>query len=308
VDEFELVHSLDRGVVASTQWTELRSLFCDPNLTLVVSNTTEQGLSRDPGDAHCRFREECPVSFPAKLTALLWMRFQQQLPGLTILPMELIEGNGHVLRQLVQDQAIEWMGADQREFLDWLLAQNRWLCNLVDRIVVGVTEPTPWEGEDPLAVVTEPYRLLAIADDGGPRDVLPEHPMVQWVADLRPLFERKVRILNGLHTAMVAWALPLGFETVLDVVQNEEQRGRLEALLQEEILPVLRPRIEGIDDYASTVLERFENPFFRHRLRDIAVNHEIKLQTRLWPTCREYEQQFGRAPRYLTQLLQAKIG
>ena len=32
--------------------------------------------------------------------------------------------------------------------------------------------------------------------------------------------------------------------------------------------------------YRRTTLERFRNPFLRHRLRDIAANHEAKKQRR----------------------------
>ena len=122
--------------------------------------------------------------------------------------MELVEFNANRLHSLVKEQAMLHGHAAADEFMQWLDSDNRWLNNLVDRIVVGVSETPPWDTEDPLAVVAEPYRLLAIQDDGGDRNILPDHPMIQWTDELQPLFLRKVRILNGLHTAMVARCLP----------------------------------------------------------------------------------------------------
>ncbi len=304
IDTYEVVRSIDRALVSQSEWTELQEFVLDPQLRLIASNTTEKGLALDPIDTALSDTATCPQSFPAKIASLLFWRYREGLPGLALLPTELLEGNGDLLRRLVIEQAKTWRFTNDDKFVVWLNEENRWLNNLVDRITVSVSDATPWGTHDPLAVVVEPYRLLAIADDGRDHTVLPTHAMVKWVDNLEPFFERKVRILNGLHTAMVAHSLPAGFETVVDVLNNSEQRLWLQELLNEEILPLLRPRIDGVDTYAAEVIERFENPFFQHRLQDIAVNHAMKLQTRLRPLVDEYAQRFGKAPRLLSEILE----
>ncbi len=292
-------------MVAQREWQSLRAAAVSRELQLIVSNTTAAGLTLEAADDQCDFLSDCPASFPAKLAGLLHARYQQKLPGLTVLPMELVDENGTALKKLVLQQAISNAGTNEPDFIHWLQTENRWLNNLVDRIVVSPTGQPPWPDDDPLAVMTEPFCMLAIEDDGGRRDVLPDDRMVTWTDDLAPYFVRKVRILNGLHTAMVARFLPEGFQTVLQCVTEKTSRQWLEELLFDEILPTLAAR--GLDEepFARQVMERFENPFFEHRLADIANGHVTKLSVRLQPSRDEYVQAFGREPRKLNQILNA---
>lgn len=307
IDSVEFVESLRGALVANTQWQELQALAQDAELKLIVSNTTAAGLQSDASDDGVSFRTQCPVSFPAKVAALLLLRFEKGLPGVTVLPLELVEMNADRLLELVTEQAQRWALSNGTAFIDWLKSENRWLNNLVDRIVVGVTDTPPWEQHDELAVMGEPFRMLAIQDDGKGQSPLPEHEMIQWTHDLAPFFLRKVRILNGLHTAMVAKFLPLGKQTVLDCVSDPESREWVIQLLNDEILPALKSR--GLDEeaFAREVIERFENPFFEHRLADIANGHDSKLSVRIQPTVDDYQQAFGKAPARLSEVLATKL-
>src|SRR5690606_17506988 len=85
----------------------------NPDLEFILSNTTEAGiefLERDK-DMH-----ELPESFPGKLTALLYHRYQffdgDPAKALTILPCELIENNGVALREKVLQYIAHWKLAD----------------------------------------------------------------------------------------------------------------------------------------------------------------------------------------------------
>ena len=113
---------------------------------------------------------------------------------------------------------------------------------------------------------------------------------------------RKVRILNGAHTALVQKALGQ-VETVLEAMQDESLRAWLEELMMEEIVPTVRDRVEDAAGFAQATLERFSNPFLHHRLEDIALHHEVKVKVRLLPTCEEFTQRFGRGPARLAEVL-----
>jgi tagaturonate reductase len=304
VDRVNQVFSLDRALDANSRWSDVLRTGGAGDLQLIVSNTTEAGLTLDAADASLDDMEARPPhSFPARLLAILFHRYRTGQDGVTILPLELVENNATCLLSLVREQATLWPATAKPGFYEWLGTTNRWLNNLVDRIVVSVTDAPPWPGVDPLAVVAEPYRKLFVQDDAGPRDVLPQHEMIDWVPDLRPAFLRKVRILNGLHTAMVAHALPRGFETVRQVMDDADERGWLESLLQEEILPALAWRGIDASAFAADVLERFENPFFQHRLADIARGHSHKLKTRIQPTIDDFREAFGRMPAKLASCM-----
>ncbi len=297
IDRTVEVRSIGRALAASADWKDVLRAARSPAIRLVVSNATEAGYRLDPADAPGL---EPPRSFPAKLLAFLKMRFDSGLPGVTILPCELLEKNGERLRQLVLDQAAQWRLAGP--LVDWLQTDCRWRNTLVDRIVSAPPPDDPMTLGDPLLAVAEPFALWLI-EGAQPLAGLEAHPAVQRVERLEPYYLRKVRILNGAHTALVAKALPLGFQTVRQAVLDPEIGGWLRRLLFEEILPALEGRTEDPEQFARQTLERFANPFLEHRLEDIALHHEVKLQTRLVPTRREFEDRFGRPPKLLQEIL-----
>jgi tagaturonate reductase len=266
-------------------------------LRVILSNTTEKGYDLDPADGP---GDAPPRAFPAKLLAVLRERYEAGLPGVTVVPCELRERNADLLLGLVRQLAHEWKLVE--EFRSWLESSCYWLNTLVDRIVTGAPQEHPLLAQDALLAVCEPYALWAIQEKPG-ADLFLRHPRVVWTADVQPYFLRKVRILNGAHTALVIKARPRGFTTVRGAVSDPELGPWLERLLFEEVVPVLRGRVEGPEAFARDVLERFRNPFLEHQLADIAAHHPAKVQVRLLPTRDEYRQKFGKSPPLLDEVL-----
>jgi tagaturonate reductase len=298
VDRVEPVGSISRAISAAEHWSEVLEVARSPQLRLVVSNATEAGYTTDPVD---RVNSAPPVSFPAKLLQLLWARFEAGLPGVTIIPCELIEHNAVVLRGIVEQLAGAWKLPPA--FGEWLLRECGWVENLVDCIVTPAPAEHPLNGTDPLLVTAEPYMLWALARPATGRAELFEHPAIQWVEAVDPYYLRKVRILNGLHTAMAAKFEPRGFETVLQVMRDRAAVGWLRGVAYEEILPTIAHRVEDAALFADQVFERFANPFLAHRLADIAKNHEAKVNVRLRPTVADYRRLYGQPPRRLSEVV-----
>jgi tagaturonate reductase len=297
VDRVETVESVSRAIVAASQWDEVRKLARSPQLRLILSNTTEAGYTLDPQD---KPTDAPPRSFPAKLLAVLRDRRDAGMPGLTIIPCELRENNADTLLGLLRLLANAWNLSDA--FVKWLQTECVWLNTLVDRIVTGTPKEHPLLGEDAMLTVCEPYALWAIQTKPKAWRFL-EHPAVVWTPDVTPYFLRKVRILNGAHTALLIRARRRGFVTVREAVTDPEMARWLERLLFEEIVPILEGRVEEPVQFARQTLERFRNPFLEHKLADIAVHHASKVQVRLVPTKAEYEAKFGKSPPLLTDVL-----
>lgn len=293
VDEVREVASISRALVAGQQWPEVLAVATSADLRWIVSNVTEAGYGLEEGDVI-----ESPRSFPAKLAAVLKARCNAGLPGLPILPCELIEDNGERLLELVLEQAEIWaLGED---FVDWLGGQCLWPNVLVDRIVSSPPDDHPLLAADPLLAVAEPFALWAIEKLEGLE--LFAHEAVELVDDVEPYALRKVRILNGAHQALVCRALER-FATVREALADAETEAWLQQLLAEEIVPVVDARVEGATEFAQETMQRFANPFLDHRLADIAVYHEQKIATRLMPTYREYRERFGQEPPILSEIL-----
>lgn len=259
-----------------------------PELRYVVSNTTEAGI---------RYRREnvtdsLPESFPAKVTNLLWRRFRHYngdaTKGLFFICCELIEDNGTKLREYVLRHAEEnKLGP---EFVDWVRKSCHFVDTLVDRIVSGkpenIEEIAGLVGfRDEAPVKGELYHLWVI---GGKDAALLRSELPLDKAGLNVVFEpsvgafrdKKVRILNGSHTGMVAIGLLGGCETVLDAFGDTDINRFVNEMVQRDVLPVIDGDAEELKQFSEKILERFLNPYIRHLLRSISLNSLSKWETR----------------------------
>jgi tagaturonate reductase len=219
-----------------------------------------------------------PRSFPAKLLVLLHHRWRSvpEAP-LSLFPCELIERNGDTLRDLVAGLAREW--ALPEDFIAWLRGHCVWANSLVDRIVSDALHP--------VGAVAEPYALWAIEQQ--PRLVLPcRHDDIVLTSDLERYERLKLFLLNAGHSYLAERWLRDGRaadETVVQAMTDPALRAELEALWQDEIVPVfekLGQRSEALA-YLVDLRERLLNPYLAHRLADIAQNHAQKKQRRFGP-------------------------
>ncbi len=297
IDRIEESDAISKALHAGTQWDQALEAAADPELVAILSNTTEAGFALDPVDHQ---QDEVPHSFPAKLLAVLLARHAAEQSAPWIIPCELINNNGDRLLDLVMEQAERWAVPESE--CDWLSNECHWVNTLVDRIVPGPPREHPLLEKEPLLLSAEPFAFWAIETEEA--ELFPlHHPAIVTSPDISPFTLRKVRILNGAHSALVAKAPEFGVETVRECLEHPELSTWLERLLFEEIVPVLEGRTENPMGFAQATLDRFRNPFLEHRLDAIALHHETKVAVRLQPTLAEYEAKFGKTPPLLSQVI-----
>ena len=123
---------------------------------------------------------------------------------------------------------------------------------------------------------------------------------IQVVDDHVPYKQRKVRILNGAHTSMVLAAHLAGFKIVRDCMEDETVRGFMNRTISQEIIPTLDLPRSDLEDFASAVADRFNNPFIDHALLSIALNSTAKWKARVMPSLLEYAARKGALPPCIT--------
>jgi tagaturonate reductase len=186
----------------------------------------------------------------------------------------------------------------------------------VDRIVPGYPAGeadalrAEWGYDDQLIVAAEPFHLLVIQ---GPPELAEELPFqaaglnVVWTDDLHPYRTRKVRILNGAHTATSLAAFCAGLDTVQEMTLDPVVSAYLRQVMFKEIVPfVPLPEAER-QSYAVTTMERFGNPFIRHELISIALNSVSKWKVRVLPTVKDYAARHETVPACLAFSLAALL-
>ena len=265
--------------VADRDWAVVRRATIE-DVRVIVSNTGDAGYRLDERDGPDLLLNDAsvPRSYPAKLLVLLHARWRERpRDGVSIFPCELVENNGDTLRDIVLRIARQW--ALPESFVDYLGQTCVWVNSLVDRIV---SEPI-----DPIGAVAEPYALWAIEARAGM--VLPcTHERIVVTDDLRRYERLKLFFLNLGHSWLAEqWVAERRSEseTVRDAMNDAHMRAGIEAVWQEEVLPVfvaMNLRDEA-DDYIASVRERFINPYLNHRIADIAQNHAEKVSRRILP-------------------------
>lgn len=285
IDRVEECVSIGRALAAQRQWDQVLAVARSADLKYIVSNTTEVGYSLDS-----------PYAFPRLLHEVLLARWRARQPPVTVMPCELMEDNAERLAAIVGGIAVA--AGDPIEFVDWLKQDCIWLCSLVDRIVPGRPDDHPLAAGDPLLLEAEPYALWALQSKPGAHPWF-EHPNIVRDANIQPYFLRKVRILNAAHTAIVGRLGIDCFATVQQAMSDGPTVEWLHRLLFDEIVPVLDGRCTDPAGFARNTIERLRNPFLRHRLADIAVNHAAKLAIRLRPSLEEYRIKFCQEPALL---------
>jgi tagaturonate reductase len=266
------------------------------DLQFIISNTTESGIAFDEKDTSANALAN---SFPGKVTQLLYHRYNhfEGAPekALIIMPCELIEKNGDTLKEIILRYVSHWKLP--AGFAAWV--ELNMFCNtLVDRIVPGFPKETIAEVqretgfEDKLTVAAEPFYFWAIEAPQSVRDRFPTHraglDQVIFTNDIVPYRTRKVKILNGAHTALTPVAYLRGIRTVKEAMDDAFVSKFIQETIEAEIIPTLSMDREELLAFSNAVSDRFKNPFIKHLLISIALNSVSKFKVRVLPTIVEY--------------------
>ena len=306
VDDKRVISAVSRCINPYGEWDKVLELARSSDLEIIVSNTTEAGIVHD---TESTFDQTPPVSFPAKLTRVLYERWKAGKSGIVMLSCELIDNNGKELLKCVNQYIDDWKLDDG--FRRWVNEENTFCSTLVDRIVPGrIRDPEEVKAlaekngyEDPLTDVGEVFGIWVIEGPAGLEDRLPfkkaSVPVIV-VPDVTPYKKRKVRILNGAHTGFVLGAYLAGFDIVRDCMHNDTVREYMNKMLYEEVIPTLPLDRKDLEDFARAVQDRFNNPFVNHELMSISLNSTSKWRARNMPTFLDYVAEKKKLPKCLT--------
>ena len=277
VDESRVISACSRCLnpYREDDYRAMMEVAVSDDLEIIVSNTTEAGIAYDPS---CKADDMPPASFPAKLAQVLHTRWAAGKPGVIVLACELIDHNGEELLRIMNQYVSDWGWED--EFAQWMANDCTVCTTLVDTIVPG--------------------RI---------RDASAAAAVVFVTPDVTPYKKRKVRILNGAHTAFVPGSWVAGFDIVRDCMHDETIRGFMNTMLYDEVIPTLAADldVEDCKAFAAAVENRFDNPFIDHALLSICLNSTAKWRARDLPTLKDYVAETGNLPKCLATSLATLI-
>lgn len=315
LSENQVIDCIQRGINPYENYADYLANAENPDLRFVISNTTEAGISYNEND---KLYDAPQSSFPGKLTALLYKRFQAfggaSDKGLIVIPCELIDRNGDNLKKIILQYAADWNLGE--EFVEWINEDNIFCNTLVDRIVPGyprdkmeaITEELGYK--DNLVVEGEQFHLWVIEGSASVKDEFPSEACglnVVFTNNMEPYRTRKVRILNGAHTTLVPVGYLYGIDRVRESLEDEVVGKFLKNALFNDISPTLDLPAEELSQFSADVLDRFRNPYLAHELMSISLNSVSKYKTRVLPSVLEYVKRKNELPKNLLFSLAALI-
>ena len=315
VKKSQVINVIDDCINPFTHYENYLKYGESEDLQVIISNTTEAGIAVDPTDTDF---SQCPKSYPGKLLALLKRRYDHfkgdKDKGLAIIPCELIDDNGDELYRCLTELAK--INKMDKKFIKWMQTANHFTSTLVDRIVPGYpkNEIEDIQKEtgyiDNNVVKGEIFHLWVLKKEPLVQKYLPADKTglnVIFADDIHPYKQRKVKILNGSHTALVPVAYLCGIDTVGESMNDKTISKYVRDFVFEEVNPTINLPQDQMTAFANSVIERYQNPYIRHELMSIALNSTTKFKTRLLPTLLDYVRITGKLPKHLLFSLAAII-
>jgi tagaturonate reductase len=305
VEENIICAAISNVLTASTEWDLVLKEAINPELKVIVSNTTEVGIKL----LNERIHQSPPLSFPAKLLAVLYHRYQvlgnNKDSGLVIIPTELLPGNGTILKGIIMELiSFNQLGED---FEKWVLEANYFCNSLVDRIVPGKPAKAELQAfeeqagyQDELLIVSEAYRLWAIEGDEKVKNILSFEQAdkgIIVIPDIDLYRELKLRLLNGTHTLTCGFAFLSGFDTVKAATDNQAFLDFMQQVMAEIVIAIpYEVDEQQATHFAASVLDRFRNPSIMHLWLNITQQYTTKFKMRVIPVLQQYYKLYNKVP------------
>ncbi|WP_318455209.1 fructuronate reductase [Photobacterium leiognathi] len=273
----------------------------EEQVAIVSMTITEKGYCVDPATGRLDKNNgliiadlanpKDPSSAIGYIVEALRQRREKGVQPFTVMSCDNVQENGHVARAAVLDFA----NLVDVELASWIEANVTFPCTMVDRIVPAATEETLTEiaqlvgVEDPCGIACEPFLQWVIEDNfvAGRPDW--NVAGAEFVSDVVPFEEMKLRMLNGSHSFLAYLGFLGGYAHISDTMTNDDYRTAAFDMMMKAQAPTLNmPEGTDLEAYATLLIERFTNPSLKHQTWQIAMDGSQKIPQRMGGSLRHH--------------------
>jgi fructuronate reductase len=271
----------------------------EEQVAIVSMTVTEKGYCVDHATGLLDARNELikhdldnpskPQSAIGYIVEALRIRRERGIAAFTVMSCDNVQENGHIAKAAV----LGFAKLLDNELASWIESNVTFPCTMVDRIVPAATPETLAEiaelagVEDPCAIACEPFRQWIIEDNfvqGRPDWNVAG---AEFVKDVVPFEEMKLRMLNGSHSFLAYLGYLGGYAHISDTMTNEAYRkAAFDLMLKAQAVTLTMPEGTDLEAYARLLIERFSNPSLKHQTWQIATDGSQKIPQRMGASLR----------------------
>lgn len=299
-EKLRVIGSISRVILAPQEPDALLAAMVDPHVRIVTLTVTEKGYCHDPATGeldethpdivHDLAHWQNPRSAPGLIVEALRRRRAAGTPPFTVLTCDNLPSNGRTVHRILTRYA----SLVDPELGSFVADEVACPSTMVDRIVPATTDEDRARIEktigfrDAWPVVTEPFTQWVIEDRFPQGRPAWEKAGAEFVSDVEPYEQMKLRLLNGSHSTLAYLGFLAGYETVSDAMADPAFERLLTDLMDKDVTPTLHmPPGADLARYKKALIERFKNPALKHRTGQIAMDGSQKLPQRLLGTIRD---------------------
>jgi mannitol 2-dehydrogenase len=281
-----------------------------PDIKIVSLTITEGGYNLNEATGEFDFSNPVivrdmknpmsPKTVFGYLAQAMKLRMQRGIGGCTIQSCDNIQGNGDVAKKSL----LNYVEKAEPELLPWIEKNISFPNAMVDRItpVTVATDILKLKEEflvdDQWPVVCEPFIQWVIEDNFAAGRPEWEKVGAQFVENVVPYENMKLRLLNAGHSVLGMLGALHGYKTIDEAACDEDFSYFLKAFMDKEVSPTLGD-LGGInlEKYKLSLIERFQNIYIKDLISRICLESSAKIPIFLLPTIKSQLQNGGNIER-----------
>jgi len=294
--KFSKIHSIKKLIDWSIDKEKAEDTLSDPNIEIVTMTVTESGYYiNEDNNLNLNLqivkdniqKKENSIIFSFLLAALK-KRMLSIDKEITLLCCDNIRENGVMLEKCLK-QYVE--NSNELQLLKWIEKKVSFPSCVVDRITPRAPDylkkeiKEKFNIEEDCSVMSEPFIQWVIEDNFISKRPALEKIGVQFVKNVFPYEEAKIRILNGGHIALSYFGALKGHKTYDKAISDRQLQQFFFELEQKEIIPALgNNQLFDLEEYMMIIFDRFKNSNIGDKLERIAMDGVGKFPIFILPT------------------------
>ncbi|MBJ7536926.1 mannitol dehydrogenase family protein [Marinomonas transparens] len=303
--EYQHIRSIIRQIDGAQEPQAVDLAMADENIQLVTSTVTEGGYYLDENrtlmldnPAIKADVEGARNTLYAFLYAGLKIRSETSQAKITLLCCDNLRHNG----ELLETGLMQFLAAKKDiKLANWVKENVSFPCSMVDRITPKPSQQhiddvhARFALTDEMTVMGEDFIQWVVEDKFAGEKPDLDLVDVQFVDQVAPFEEAKIRILNAGHTCITYQAALKGLTYFDEAMRDVELNQYFKDFIQQDAIPALGESIVDLTSYADIIAQRFSNTNIGDTVERICTDGYAKFPIFVLPTLEGIYRQ-GRTP------------